>query len=144
MNSTSLRQRLEKLEALGASSAAPQPLHPLTKLLNVLVAYHLGGAGPNESIAEATARGLGYDSPRDFKAALQAQSDTTAAEDRDARWRDAVRRLFALKGATPDCDGPTFGDTVVALFADLPERLQHHPFLSPDDRLPEAVYDFVL
>lgn len=144
MNSTSLRQRLEKLEALGASSAAPQPLHPLTKLLNVLVAYYLGGAGPNESIAEATARGLGYDGPRDFKAALQAQSDTTAGEDRNTRWREAMHRLFALKGATPDCDGPTFGDTLVALFTDLPEGLHHHPFLSSDDWLPEAVYDFLL
>lgn len=144
MSVTTLRQRLEKLEALGASIAAPQPLHPLTKLLNVLVAYHLGGAGPNESIAEATARGLGYDGPRDFRAALQAQSDTTAAEDRDTRWRDAMHRLFALKGATPDCDGPTFGDTLVALFTDLPERLQHHPFFSPADRLPEGVYDFLL
>lgn len=55
-----------------------------------------------------------------------------------------MRRLFALKGATPDCDGPTFGDTVVALFADLPEGLQHHPFFSLDDRLPEAVYDALL
>ena len=35
-----------------------------------MLAYHLGGAGPNESIAEATARGLGYDGPRDFRAAL--------------------------------------------------------------------------
>lgn len=144
MNTSSLRQRLEKLEALGVSSAPPQPLHPLTKLLNVLVAYHLGGAGPKESIAEATARGLGYDGPRDFRAALQAQSDATAAEDRNTRWRDAMRRLFDLKGVTPDCDGPTFCDTLVALFNDLPEGLQHHPFFSPEDRLPEAVYDFSL
>lgn len=48
------------------------------------------------------------------------------------------------EGATLDCDGPTFGATLEALFTDLPERLQHHPFLSPDDRLPEAVYDFLL
>jgi len=144
VNIATLRQRLEKLEAQSASSAAPQPLHPLTKLLNVLVAYHLGGVRPNESIAEATARGLGYDGARDFRAALQAQSDTTAAEDRDTRWRDAMRRLFGLKGTTPDCDGPTFGDTLVALFADMPDSFHHHPFLSPDDRLPEAVYDFLL
>lgn len=144
MNITGLRQRLEKLEAQSASHAAPQPLHPLTKLLNVLVAYHLGAAGPNDSIAGAMARGLGYDSPGNFRAALQANLDTAAAEDRDTRWRDAMRRLFALKGATPDCDGPTFGDTLVALFADMPDSLQHHPFLSPDDRLPEAVYDFLL
>jgi hypothetical protein len=144
MNITTLRQRLEKLEALGASHAAPQPLHPLTKLLNVLVAYHLGDAGPKDSIAEATARGLGYDGPREFRAALQAQSDTTVAEDRDTRWWDAMRRLFALKGATPDCDGPTFGDTLAALFADMPDSLQHHPLFSPEDRFPEAVYDFLL
>lgn len=144
MNTITLRQRLEKLEAQSASSAAPQPLHPLTKLFNVLVAYHLGGAGPNDSIAGAMARGLGYETPGTFQAALQANSDTVAAEDLNTRWQDARRRLFALKGATPDCDGPTFGATLVALFTDLPERLQHHPFFSPDDRLPEAVYDYLL
>ena len=144
MSITSLRQRLEKLETLTASNAAPQPLHPLTKLLNVLVAYHLGGAGPKDSIAEAMARGLGYDTPGSFHAALKAMSDTIAAEDLNTRWQDARCRLFSLKGATPDCDGPTFCDTLVALFADLPEWLQHHPYFSPDDRLPEAVYDFML
>jgi len=144
MNITTLRQRLEKLEAQSASGAAPRPLHPLAKLLDVLVAYHLGGAGPSDSIAGAMARGLGYDGSGDFRTALQANADTVAAEDMNTRWRDAMRRLFAFKGATPDCDGPTFGDTLVALFTDLPERLQHHPFLSPNDRLPEAVYDFVL
>lgn len=144
MNITTLRQRLEKLEAQNASHAAPQPLHPLIKLLNVLVAYHLGGAGPNDSIAGAMARGLGYDTPGSFKAALKANSDTVAAEDLDTRWQDARRRLFALKGATLDCDGPTFCDTLVALFADLPKWLQRHPYFSPDDRLPEAAYDFVL
>ena len=144
MNTTSLRQRLEKLEALGMSHAAPQPLHPLTKLLNVLVAYHLGGAGPKDSIAEAMARGLGYDTPGSFQAALKANSDTVAAEDLNNRWQGARCRLFTLKGATLDCDGPTFCDTLVALFADLPKRLQHHPYFSPDDRIPGAIYNFVL
>lgn len=144
MNITTLRQRLEKLEALGASSAAPRPLHPLAKLLDILVAYHLGAAGPNDSIAGAMARGLGYAGPQDFRAALRANSDTVAAEDMDNRWQGAMCRLFALKGGTPDCDGPTFGDTLVALFNHLPEGLRHHPFFSPEDRLPEAVYDFLL
>lgn len=144
MNITALRQRLEKLEAQSASAAAPRPLHPLTKLLDVLVAYHLGGAGPSDSIAGAMARGLGYDGPGDFRTALQVNSDTVAAENMDTRWRDAMRRLFALKGASPDCDGPTFGDTLVALFTEMPERLQHHPFLSPEDGFPEAIYDYLL
>jgi hypothetical protein len=144
MNVTSLRQRLEKLEALSASSAAPEPLHPLTKLFNVLVAYHLGGLGGSDSIATGMARGLGYDGPQIFRTALLAGSKSPAGEDMNTRWRDAMVRLFALKGIAPDCDGPTFGDVVGALFREMPEELQRHPFLSPDDRLPEAVYDFLL
>lgn len=144
MNVTSLRQRLEKLEALSASSAAPEPLHPLTKLFNVLVAYHLGGLAGSDSIATGMARGLGYDSPQIFRTALLAGSESPVGEDLNARWRDARVRLFALKGAAPDCDGPTFGGVVEALFYEMPESLQHHPSFSPDDRLPESVYDFLL
>ncbi|MCJ2121049.1 hypothetical protein [Methylobacterium sp. J-077] len=144
MNVTSLRQRLEKLEALGASSTAPQPLHPIAKLLDVLVAYHLGGLAGSDSIATGMARGLGYDSPQIFRAALLAGSESPAGEDLNARRRDAKVRLFALKGAVPDCDGPTFGGVVEALFYEMPEEVQHHSFLSPDNRFPEAVYDFLL
>lgn len=144
MNITTLRQRLEKLEALSASSTAPQPLHPISKLLDVLVAYHLGGLAGNDSVATGMARGLGYDGPQIFRTALLAGSGSHAFEDMNTRWQDAMRRLFALKEATPECDGPTFGDTLVSLFNDMPEGLQRHPFFSPDDRLPEAVYDFLL
>ena len=144
MNVTSLRQRLEKLEALGVSSTAPQPLHPVAKLLDVLVAYHLGGLTGSDSIATGMARGLGYDSPQIFRTTLGAGSGSPASEDMNARWRDAMVRLFALKGTAPDCDGPTFGGVVEALFYEMPEAVQHHSFLSPGDRLPEAVYDFLL
>lgn len=102
------------------------------------------GQARTTTLQERWRGGLGYDTPSSFQAALKANSDTVAAEDLNTRWQDARRRLFALKGAPPDCDGRTFGDTLVALFADLPERLQHHPYFSPDDRLPEAVYDFLL
>ena len=139
MNVTSLRQRLEKLEALGASSTAPQPLHPIAKLIDVLVAYHLGGLAGSDSIAAGMARGLGYDSPQVFRTALGAGSGSPAFKDMNARWRDAMVRLFALKGAAPNCDGPTFGGVAEALFYDMPEAVQHHSFLSPSDRLPEAV-----
>ena len=144
MNVTSLRQRLEKLEALSVSNAAPRPLHPLAKLLEVLVAYHLGGLTGSDSIAAGMARGLGYDSPQIFKTALGAGSGSQAGEDLNARWRDAKVRLFALKGAAPNCDGPTFGGVVEALFYEMPETVQHHSSLSPKDRLPEAVYDYLL
>ena len=144
MNVASLRQRLEKLEALGVSSTVPRPLHPVAKLLDVLVAYHLGGLTGSDSIATGMARGLGYDSPQVFRTALGAGSGSPASEDMNARWRDAMVRLFALKGAAPDCDGPTFGGVVETLFCEMPEKLQRHPFFSPDDRMPEAVYDFLL
>ena len=144
MNVISLRQRLEKLEALNVSIAAPRPLHPLAKLLDVLVAYHLGGLAGSDSIATAMARGLGYDSPQVFRTALDAGAGSPASEEINARWRDAMVRLFALKGAAPDCDGPTFGGVVEALSYEMPEAVQHHSFLSPSDRLPEAVYDFLL
>ena len=144
MNVISLRPRLEKLEALSTSSAAPQPLHPLTKLFDVLVAYHLGGLAGSDSIATGMARGLGYDSPQIFRTALLAGSESPVTEDLNARWRDAKVRLFALKGAAPDCDGLTFGGVVEALFYEMPEEVQHHSLLSPDDRLPEAVYDYLL
>lgn len=112
------------------SRTVRRPLHPLAKLLDVLVAHHLGGAAPNDSIAGAMARGLGYDGPQSFRTALLAESRSTASEDLNTRWRDAMGRLFSLKGTTPDCDGPTFAVAVEALFSELPERLQHHPFLA--------------
>ena len=144
MNVISLRQRLKKLEALSASNMAPRPLHPLAKLLDILVAYHLGGLTRSDSIAAGMARGLSYDSPQVFRTAHGAGSGSMVSEEMNARWRDAMVRLFALKGAAPDCDGPTFGRVVESLFREMPEGVQHHSFLSPEDRLPEAVYDFLL
>ena len=144
MNITALRQRLEKLEALSASAAAPQPLHPLTKLLDILVAYHLGGLAGNDSIASGMARALGYHSPRNFRTALLAGAESSAFQELNVRWRGALARLFALKGADVNCDGPTFGGVVEALFREMPDHLRQHPFISPDDGFPEAVYDFLL
>jgi hypothetical protein len=126
MNVTSLRQRLEKLEALGASSTAPRPLHPIAKLLDVLVAYHLGGLAGIDSIATGMTRGLGYDGPQIFRTALLAGLKSPAGEDLNVRWRDAMLRLFALKGVAPDCDGPTFDGVVEGLFYEMPERLKQH------------------
>lgn len=130
MASLSLRRRIEALEARFASGGAPLPMHPAGRLLNVLVAYHLGGTGPRDSIAEGMARGLGYSGPQDFRSALMARSDISTAGNLDTRWRDAMVRLFALKGVAPDCDGPVFGTVVEALFSELPERLQRHPSLA--------------
>lgn len=144
MNIMTLRQRPEKLEALSVSHAAPPSLHPLTKLLNVLVTYSLGGLDGTESIASGTARGLGYDSPGDFRAALRANANTEVTEDLNTRWRYAMRRPFAIKGSSPNCDSGAFGATLEALFAEMPDSLQHHPFLSPNDGFPEAVYDYLL
>ena len=126
----SLQRRIEALEAQFVSGGAPPPMHPVARLLDVLVAHHLGRACPSDSIAEAMARGLGYSGSQDFRSALMARSDAAAAADLNARWRDAMGRLFALKGLAPDCEGPVFGMAVEALFAEMPERLQRHPFLA--------------
>lgn len=99
-------------------------------MLQVLIAHHLGNAGPSDSIAEAMARGLGYDKGPALMAALRAGRRTPAGEDLSTRWRDATRRLLALKDTTPDCDGPVFAAAVEALFFDMPERLQHHPMVA--------------
>jgi len=130
MTRLSLQRRIKTLEAWFASGGAPPPMHPVARLLNVLVAFHLGGAGPTNSLAEAMARGLGYGGPKDFKSALMAHSDTHAAADLNTRWCDAMVRLFALKGAALDCERPVFGMVVEALFSEMPERLQRHPFLA--------------
>lgn len=130
MPSLSVLRRIEALEAQFASGGTPPPMHPVARVLNVLVAYHLGGAGPSDSIGEAMARGLGYGDARDFRSALMARSDGSTADDLNTRWRDAMVRLFALKGAAPDCDGPVFGTVVEALFSEMPERFQRHPVLA--------------
>src|ERR1700712_5107499 len=127
MNINTLRQRLERLEATNASVPTPSKPNPLLSVLQVLIAHHLGSAGPSDSIASGMARGLGYDGPQTFRKALLAGSESPAFEDLNARWRDAISRLFALKETTPDCDGPTFGNVVEALFSEMPERLQRHP-----------------
>ena len=130
MNITSLRQRLERLEAEKISMLAPSRYDPLLTMLQVLIAHHLGSAGPTDSIAEAMARGLGYDRGHAPMIALRADPGTPTAEDLSTRWRDATRRLLALTGATPDCDGPVFAAAVEALFFDMPERLQRHPLVA--------------
>ena len=130
MNITSLRQRLEPLEAEKISAVTPSSPDPLLTMLQVLIAYHLGNAGPSDSIAEAMARGLGYDKGLNLMVALRAGRGTPAAEDLSTRWRDATRRLLALKDAAPGCDGPIFATVVEALFFEMPERLQRHPMVA--------------
>lgn len=128
MNVNTLLQRLERLETKDDTALTVPKANPLLKVLQVLVAYHLGNTAPNDSIAGAMARGLGYDSPG-LMTALRADEGTSAAKELNARWRDAMGRLFALKGTAPDCDVPTFGAALEALFSEMPERLQGHPML---------------
>ena len=130
MNINTLRQRLERLEATNASVPTPSKPDPLLSVMQGWIAHHLGNAGPSESIAEAMARGLGYEKGGDLVGGLRAGAETPRRDDLNARWRGAINRLFALKDAVPDCDGPTFGATVEALFSEMPERLQRHPFLA--------------
>ena len=126
-----LRRRLEALEARAVPDIATIPtLHPLKRLLNTLVAGHLGDTGSNGTIAEGMARGLGYDGLRSFRAALTAGSGSPAREDLNTRWSDAMSRLFALKGTVPDCDPETFTVTVEALYRELPEHMREHPFVA--------------
>jgi hypothetical protein len=84
------------------------------------------------------ARRFGYETTHDLMVALCADRGTPAAEDLSTRWRDAMCRLFALKDATPDYDGPIFGAVVESLFVELPERLQRHPFMVKDGAIFEA------
>ena len=144
MKSGSIQRRLMALEARSGTSSDPEPLHPIRRLLDVLVAYHLGGMSEDESIAFGMARGLGYDSPANLRAALAASDDQSRLEGYNARWQDALGRLFALKNASPDCDSRTFGATLEALYAEMPDSLKRHPFLSPDDSFPDAIYDALL
>ena len=130
MNISTLRHRLDKLETKSGSAVRAPVSHPLAKLLEVLVAYYLGNAGPNDSIADAVARGLGYGKGHDLMDALRSDKGTPRSENLNARWRDAMSRLFALKGTAPDCDTPTFAATVEVLFREMPERLQQHPWLA--------------
>ena len=128
MTINTLIQRLERLETKDDTALTAPKADPLMKVLQVLVAYHLGNADPTDSIAGAMARGLGYDSSG-LMTALRADEGTSAAEDLSARWRDAMGRLFALKGTAPDCDEPTFGTALEMLFSEMPERLQRHRML---------------
>ncbi|TXN76181.1 hypothetical protein FV228_01395 [Methylobacterium sp. WL18] len=130
MNITSLRQRLERLEAEKISTLTPSRPDPLLTMLQVLIAHHLGNAGPTDSIAESMARGLGYDKGHTLMIALRAGRETPVAEDLSSRWRDATRRLLAIKDAAPGCDGPIFAAVVEALFYEMPERLQRHPMVA--------------
>lgn len=142
--SLNLSKRLALLEAQASPGDQPSPLHPIRRLLDVLVAYHLGEIGENESIAAGMARGLGYESAGDLRVALSASEDPSKPEGYNARWQAALRRLLALKGTPPDCDSGTFGATLEALFAEMPDSLKRHPFLSPDDGFPDAIYDALL
>ena len=49
-----------------------------------------------------------------------------------------MSRLFALKGAVPDCDGETFSATLEGLYRELPDRLREHPFMAECEGLFEA------
>ena len=132
MTVISLRHRLEQLEKR-SPNAAPPGLSPVVKLFYVLAAYHLGGLGPSESLANGVGRALGYETSGGFQGALGAGDTTPAGDDFNTRWRDAMWRLFALKGVNPECDDQTFTETLVTLFGEMPERCRTHPFLNGFD-----------
>lgn len=131
MTLSALQQRLDRLETQATPVPRPPEVSPLSRLLEVMVACHLGHneGRPAKSIAAGMARGLGYERAIDFSAALTANSEAEAAQDLDQRWRDAMERLFAIKGARVDCDGPTFARTLEALHDDMLEDFRRHPFL---------------
>lgn len=141
MTVVSFRRRLEALEGLAAPQAGPPQKDPVCTLLQGLIAHHLGGFGAanrNESVADGMARGLGYEKGRDLMDGLRAGAGAPARDDLNARWREAVGRLFALKDVAPDCDGPTFAATLEALYREMPERVRGHSFMAGCEKVFEA------
>ena len=144
MTAGSIQRRLMALEAQASTVERFDPIHPVNKLLDVLVAYHLGGMSETESIAAGMARGLGYDSAADLRGALAAGKGTPKSAELDARWQDALERLFARKGAVHGCEIETFRTTLEALKNDMPDEFQKHPFILPQDEIDRAINDMFL
>lgn len=129
-NATAIRGRLDRLEGAVTARPGPGPGSPLMALLTVLLAVHCGdAASPKTAVAQGMARALGYDGPLDLRAALTAGSESLATADLNERWREAMTRLLALKGVSPDCDGETFAAAIEALYLEMPAYFQHHPML---------------
>ncbi|MCJ2021194.1 hypothetical protein MKK84_27895 [Methylobacterium sp. E-065] len=124
-----MRSRIDRLEAAVGSPPEPTSRSPLVTLLTVLTAYHLGDAGPGRSLADGMAAALGYPGGLVFRAAMMAPSGSPERADLNCRWSAATRRLLALKGVSPDCDGPAFAAAVEALYLDLPKYFQQHQML---------------
>lgn len=127
MNAASLNRRLAALEA-AASSVGVQPagLEPLDRLLILLMAHYLGDLGEGESIAEAQARALGFQGPRDMRAALEARGSVPDlwAE----RYGGAVLRLLDLRGVSPSHEWDETCAALASLYDEAPQRVRTHPF----------------
>ncbi|WP_342148163.1 hypothetical protein [Methylorubrum sp. SB2] len=127
MNAASLNRRLSALEA-AASPVGVQPagLDPFDRLLILLMAHYLGQLGEGESIAEAQARALGFQGPRDMRAALEARSSVPDlwAE----RYDDAVLRLLNLRRVSPSDEWSKICAALGSLYDGEPHRIHAHPF----------------
>ncbi len=113
-----IQRRLQKLE----SQVPPQPtehdkgVEGLHRLLRYAVAYYLGDPTPEESIAEAYLRALGYPKSYAFQKACDADD-----EDLHGRIRLANIKLLAKFGVSWEHDSEQIGDAFKRMEDGLPE-----------------------
>jgi hypothetical protein len=95
MTSRTILRRLLALEA-EIRSCEPPPNSPLGMWL---IAYYVGLWQPHESISEAAARALGYDTAMHFQNALHSGHD-----DLDVRYQSAISKMLEGQqmGGAPD------------------------------------------
>ena len=123
---TNIRKRLKKLE----SQVPPKRSNGEQKLkltyhwfTTCSIAYYLGDPTPEESVAEAYARALGYSNTFEFKQAFKA-SDSDLAERTDL----ATDRLLAKFGVTREHEWGVIADAfkrMEAGFSDFYKRTLH-------------------
>jgi hypothetical protein len=113
MPASSFEKRLRLVEAriAPASPAADAAWNPFARLMLVLIAYHLGGLRPEESIMGGYSRALGYQRSGEI-ARLRTGNLTEITNRHEA----AVTRLFASRGY--DLDAPD-DETFVAVMQGL-------------------------
>ena len=112
-----LARRLAKLEVSGASGhKPPDPVLAATSLMQTaLVAVWCGDLQPHESLAEAHARALGYDSYQHYSADLR-ETDNDWLDRHDRAWRD----LLAEHGVSPSSSIDTIGAVLEHLLERVP------------------------
>lgn len=131
MSVNSFHRRLETLEAAhGQSGRRDGGLDPIRRMLLLLVAHHIGGMGPDESVAVGLTRALEYRAPHDLKRELHGKADTAGNLDFDERYQDAVRRLLALRGASFADTGNVVAQALRGLFYAMPEAMQRHHYVA--------------